>query len=143
MKKKFVLLATTATLCFGGGMQAFASDVIIENNDIAIETEVMPRYKEIINIIYSFNVDNSGKANISADVKTSTAGKTYVKMVLQQKSGSKWEDIATFSDSEYTKWFLYSETAKVDPAGTYRVYYTVKAYVDGVLADTVNEYVYQ
>ena len=40
MKKKFVLLATTATLCFGGGMQAFASDVIIENNDIAIETEV-------------------------------------------------------------------------------------------------------
>lgn len=143
MKKKFLLLLMTSILCLGGGIKSFASSEIKQYNNVLFETDAIPRYKEIISIAYNFHVSDSGKADMSADVKTSTAGKTYVKMVLQQKNGNSWKDIETFSSSEYTKRFLYNETTKVNPEGTYRVYYTINVYIDGILADTVNKYVYQ
>ena len=74
-------------------------------------------------------------------IRTVTDGETYIKMSIQQKVGSGWRTIETFSDSDYTNRFSYYETTNVDPSGTYRAYFTIKAYVDGVIADTVNEYV--
>lgn len=140
MKRKFILLAMSAMLCIGGGAPVFASDKVVNLQEMSEDNGIVPYFNEIINIRYTFDVDDYGKATMGANVRTATDGKTYVKMSLQQKVGSGWNTIETFSNSEYTDNFIYSETTNVDPSGTYRVYFTIKAYVDGVLADTVNEY---
>ena len=141
MKKKFMLLAMAAMLCIGGGTQAFASDKLVDLQEVSDENGAVPYFNEIINIFYNFKVDDSGKAKMGADIRTVTDGKIYVKMSLQQKVGSGWKTIETFSDSDYTNDFSYYETTYVEPSGTYRVYFTIKAYVDDVLVDTVNEYI--
>ncbi|HIT87849.1 MAG TPA: hypothetical protein IAB62_09065 [Candidatus Coprocola pullicola] len=141
MKKRFMLLAMSAMLCIGGGGQALASEKFVNLQGESLEGGIVPYFNEIINIFYTFDVDDSGKVMIGADVRTVTDGETYIKMSIQQKVGSGWRTIETFSDSDYTNRFSYYETANVDPSGTYRAYFTIKAYVDGVIADTVNEYV--
>ena len=142
MKKKFLLLALSTILCIGGDGQVFCSEKSVPLQKSLEENNIVPYFNEIINIIYTFDVSDSGKVTLGTDVRTGTDGTISVKISLQQKSGSGWKTIETFSDSEDTTRFSYYETTNVDPSNTYRASFTIKAYVDGVLADTVNEYMY-
>ncbi|MBQ2753236.1 MAG: hypothetical protein IJF29_03835 [Firmicutes bacterium] len=131
MKKRVLKDVLTMVLCLVCALQAYASDG---------SQTVQPRYRDIMAITYSFDIED-GEAYYGSTVVVDTGEEIEIYMELQEDTDTGWETVKESSRRRYTSTLTFDDSCEVDPNGSYRVYYEITDWYSGG-TETVTHYKY-
>ena len=137
MKKNLGIMVLAAAMTVCTTTSAYAE---IENEKIV--DMAIPRYKDIMEIVYSFRITSSGKAVYSADVITASSEKISCYMELQYKRNGDWEKVRGVKITEHGDVGNFADHEYVTESGVYRVYYEIEAFYGEGQSEVVEEYYY-
>ena len=102
---------------------------------------ISPRYEVISNVYISLDISSSGKASCYADVNTSPAYSCDLTVELQEKSGSSWTTIKTWTATDDGTGYTYVDGTWYVLPGAYQLKVTIEVYNSrGVLVEDPIEY---
>lgn len=100
------------------------------------ESEIMPLYNYIGDTTCSI-VINGTEASMEASVEAD-ADRCQIKMTLQMRNGSSWEDVESWTSSSFGNSHDVEETYDIDPDESYRLKVTFKVW-NGSSTETVTK----
>lgn len=101
------------------------------------ESEIMPLYNFIEDTDCSIDI-NGTVANMIAFVSAPAADRCQIKMTLQMRDGSTWEDVTSWTSSKSASEYEVERSYSIDPDESYRVKVTFKVW-NGTSTETVTE----
>ena len=102
---------------------------------------ISPMYEVIYNVYISLDISSSGKASCYADVNTSPAYSCDLTVELQEKSGSSWTTIKTWTATDDGAGYTYVDGTWYVLPGAYQLKVTIEVYNSrGVLVEDPIEY---
>ena len=87
---------------------------------------ISPMYEVISNIYISLDISSSGKASCYADVDTSPAYSCNLTVELQERSGSSWTTIKTWTATDDGTGYTYVDSIWYVTPGAYRLKVTAE-----------------
>lgn len=87
---------------------------------------ISPMYEVISNIYISLDISSSGKASCFADVNTSPAYSCDLTVELQERSGSSWTTIKTWTATDDGTGYTYVDGIWYVTPGAYRLKVTAE-----------------
>ena len=134
--KRFVAIV----LCVIIVMSFTAIGVVADETDPSAGS-ISPMYEVIYNVYISLDISSSGKASCYADVNTSPAYSCDLTVELQEKSGSSWTTIKTWTASDDGTGYTYVDGTWYVLPGAYQLKVTIEVYNSrGVLVEAPVEY---
>lgn len=134
--KRFVAIV----LCVIIVMSFTAIGVVADETDPSAGS-ISPMYEVIYNVYISLDISSSGKASCYADVNTSPAYSCDLTVELQEKSGSSWTTIKTWTASDDGTGYTYVDGTWYVLPGAYQLKVTIEVYNSrGVLVEDPVEY---
>ena len=109
---------------------------LIVANAAMPESEIMPLYNFIRSTSCTI-VINGTRADLSALV-SADADRCQIKMTLQMRNGSSWEDVESWTSTGYGNSHDVKESYNIDPDESYRVKATFKVW-NGSSTETVTK----
>ena len=101
------------------------------------ESGIMPLYNYIEDTDCSIDI-NGTRADLSAFVSAVNVDKCQIKMTLQMRDGSSWDDVTSWTDVEYNDNMRVTHSYTIDPDESYRVKVTFKVW-NGSSTETVTK----
>lgn len=134
--KRFVAIV----LCVIIVMSFTAIGVVADETDPSAGS-ISPMYEVIYNVYISLDISSSGKASCYADVNTSPAYSCDLTVELQEKSGSSWTTIKTWTATDDGAGYTYVDGTWYVLPGAYQLKVTIEVYNSrGVLVEDPIEY---
>lgn len=134
--KRFVAIV----LCVIIVMSFTAIGVVADETDPSAGS-ISPMYEVIYNVYISLDISSSGKASCYADVDTSPAYSCDLTVELQEKSGSSWTTIKTWTATDDGTGYTYVDGTWYVLPGAYQLKVTIEVYNSrGVLVEDPIEY---
>lgn len=126
--KKALLPALCVSLCLCGGIVVPASAVNVPTVSVNIEN-IVPYARYIQDARCTFNITGqTAKVYGMVNGQIGLVDRCRIVVYLQEKSGSTWKNIATWSDESDSGRASVSETKKVTAGKTYRAKAVVTAW---------------
>ena len=134
--KRFVAIV----LCVIIVMSFTAIGVVADETDPSAGS-ISPMYEVIYNVYISLDISSSGKASCYADVDTSPTYSCDLTVELQEKSGSSWTTIKTWTATDDGAGYTYVDGTWYVLPGAYQLKVTIEVYNSrGVLVEDPIEY---